>query len=157
MTGDDARAVEQVRVRDLAGDDLDDVVRIDALHTGERKPAYWRDVLRDFLGGDPRRSRVGLAVDGAGRMVGYLLGEVRAFEFGSEPCGWIFAVAVDPELERGRVGSRLLAEGCRRFRRAGVDRVRTMVLRNNVPVLSFFRTNGFVAGRFVQLELDLEE
>ena len=28
---------------------------------------------------------------------------------------------------------------------------------DNVPVLSFFRANGFVAGSFVQLELDLEE
>jgi hypothetical protein len=31
-----------------------------------------------------------------------------------------------------------------------------MVGRNNVPVLSFFRANGFVGGSFVQLELDLE-
>ena len=29
--------------------------------------------------------------------------------------------------------------------------------RTNVPVLSFFRASGFVAGSFVQLELDLEE
>jgi len=31
--------------------------------------------------------------------------------------------------------------------------VRTMVRRNNVPVLTFFRTNGFAAGPYVQLEL----
>ena len=28
-----------------------------------------------------------------------------------------------------------------------------MVRRNNVPVLTFFRTNGFVGGPYVQLEL----
>jgi hypothetical protein len=32
-----------------------------------------------------------------------------------------------------------------------------MVRRDVVPVLSFFRANGFAAGTFVQLELDLEE
>ena len=35
--------------------------------------------------------------------------------------------------------------------------VRTMVRRNDVPVLSFFRGNGFRGGSFVQLELDVRE
>ena len=121
-----------------------------------REPAYWQSVFRDFLRDDGRRPRVGLAAADERGMIGFLLGEVRAFEFGSEPCGWIFGIGVAPPHLRGRIASRLLAEGCRRFREAGVSRVRTMVLRNNVPVLSFFRANGFVAGSFVQLELDLE-
>jgi len=158
-----AESRASVFVRDLIAADLDDVVRIDALHTGERKKRYWRGVLRGFLGTDQARTRVGLAAcseDGSEqneRVIGYLLGEVRAFEFGSEPCGWVFAVAVDPASGRERVASRLLAECCARFSAAGVERIRTMVQRNNIPVLSFFRANGFVAGRFVQLELGLEE
>ena len=152
-----AQSLERLEVRDLARADLDEVVRIDALHTGERQAEYWQRVLGDFLGGESGRVRVGLAATRGGRLVGYLLGEVRAFEFGSEACGWIFGVGVDPRHARGGVASTLLAAGCRRFRAAGVRRIRTMVRRNNVPVLSFFRANGFAAGRFVQLELDLEE
>ena len=91
-----------------------------------------------------------------GRILGYLLGEVRAFEFNSEACGWIFSAGVDPGRLRQRVASGLLTEACRRFREAGIKTVRTMVKRNDVPVLSFFRANGFVGGSFVQLELDLE-
>lgn len=151
-----APAAPRVTVRRLREDDLEDVIRIDALHTGRREPAYWQAVFRDFLRDDGRRPRVGLAAADESGMIGFLLGEVRAFEFGSEPCGWIFGIGVATPRLRGRVASRLLAEGCRRFREAGVSRVRTMVLRNNVPVLSFFRANGFVAGSFVQLELDLE-
>ena len=89
-------------------------------------------------------------------MIGYLLGEVRAFEFGSEACGWVFSVGVDPNALHGGVASALLRETCRRFREAGVSTVRTMVRRDSVDVLSFFRANGFVGGSFVQLELDLE-
>jgi ribosomal protein S18 acetylase RimI-like enzyme len=144
-------------VRDLIEEDLRAVTRIDGLHTGVPKPEYWRAVFDDFLRGDRRRSRVSLAVDGPEGLLGYLLGEVRAFEFGSEPCGWVFAVGVDPETVRRGVASCLLAEACKRFHDAGVERTRTMVERTNVPVLSFFRTNGFTAGRFVQLELALEE
>ncbi len=146
-----------LRVRDLEHDDLDRVIHIDALHTGEGKSRYWRRVLEDFLREDPDRLRVGLAAQADGQLIGYLLGEVRAFEFGSEACGWVFAVGVDPEHLREDVGSALLAEICRRFRDAGIATVRTMVRRNDVPVLSFFRANGFVGGPFVQLEVNLEE
>jgi len=144
-------------VRDLREGDMKDVVRIDALHTGARKPAYWEGVFQDFLRRRRAPVRVGLAAEEEGRLIGYLLGEVRAFEFGSEACGWLFAVGVDPARSRRRVASGLLTEACRRFRDAKVARVRTMVQRSDVPVLSFFRANGFVGGSFVQLELDLEE
>ena len=93
--------------------------------------------------------------DGA-RLSGYLLGDVRAFEFGSAPCGWIFAVGVDPDQAHHGIGSALAAEAGRRFGRAGVSTVRTMVRRNDVSMLAFFRSNGFVGGSFTQLELGLE-
>jgi ribosomal protein S18 acetylase RimI-like enzyme len=88
--------------------------------------------------------------------VGFVCGENRAFEFGSEPCGWIFAVAVHPSHTRQGIASSLVGEACRRLRAAGVSRVRTMVRRNDLPLLSFFRASGFEGGSFVQLELDLD-
>ena len=144
-------------VRDLRHDHLDEVIRIDAVHTGEKKPRYWNRVFQDFLDVGREPLRVGLTAENEERLVGYLLGEVRAFEFGSEACGWVFAVGVDPEDARRGVASALLEEACVRFRRAGVRRVRTMVGRSDVNVLSFFRANGFVGGSFVQLERNLEE
>ena len=152
-----AQSVERLEVRDLVRADLDEVVRIDALHTGERQAEYWQRVLGDFLGGESGRVRVGLAATRGGRLVGYLLGEVRAFEFGSEACGWIFSVGVDPGRLRRGVASSLLEAAARRFHAAGVARVRTMVRRDDVPVMAFFRSNGFVGGRFVQLERELGE
>ena len=142
-------------VCDLRAEHLADVVRIDAQHTGESKPDYWEVVFGRFL--DARRDRVGLAVEDGERAIGYLLGEVRAFEFGSEPCGWIFGVGVDPDRLRTGVAGLLLKEARRRFRAAGVVTVRTMVRRNDVPVLSFFRAHDFVGGSFTQLESNLEE
>ena len=143
-------------LRELRIEDRGDVVRLDALHTSEPKEGYWEGVFRDFLSEEEGRLRVGLAAERDGRFVGYLLGEVRAFEFGSEPCGWVFAVGVDPtELRKGTASS-LLQEACRRFREAGIAKVRTMVHKGNVPLLSFFRGSGFVGGSFYQLEMDLE-
>ena len=150
------------RPRDLASsigllraDDLAAVTRLDARLTGRRKPAYWKTVFGDFVTSPRGSVRVGLAARTDGRLTGYLLGEVRAFEFGSAPCGWIFSVGVDPEQAHHGIGSALVAEAGRRFRRARVSTVRTMVRRNDVPVLSFFRAAGFSGGSYVQLELDI--
>jgi ribosomal protein S18 acetylase RimI-like enzyme len=155
MTETAVRAREGIR--DLSPDDLASVVRIDARRTGTRKMAYWRGVLREFLDAAHRGSRVGLAAQDGHRLAGYLLGEVRAFEFGSEPCGWIFAVAVDPDASHHGIGSALVAEACRRFRRQGIVTVRTMVRRNDVPLLAFFRANDFAGGSFVELERPVDD
>jgi len=162
-------AREAYPIRPLQPGDFDEVLRIDALHTGAGKPEYWREVFAAFVGvgagsrarvrrtGTPgAHLRIGLAAPAeASGLRGYLFGEVRAFEYGSEPCGWIFGVGVDPAHLRGGVARALLDEALRRFRAEGVGRVRTMVHRSDVPVLSFFRSSGFVGGPFVQLEHEL--
>jgi ribosomal protein S18 acetylase RimI-like enzyme len=139
-------------IRPLRSRDLDSVVRIDAVQTGELKPAYWKRVFRQFVSAKSEIVRVGLVAEQDRRVVGFLLADVRAFEFGSEPCGWILEIGVEPKLTRSGIASALLHEGCARLLDAGVSVVRTMVRRNNVPVLTFFRTNGFCGGPYVQLE-----
>ena len=42
------------------------------------------------------------------------------------------------------------------FRKAGVTRIRTMIPWENMDLMSFFRSQGMMAGPFVQLEVDLE-
>jgi GNAT superfamily N-acetyltransferase len=146
-----------VNVCDLRAEHLDEVIRIDEQHTGKRKRDYWEDVFQRFLAPRSGRDRVGLIAEDGERTIGYLLGEVRAFEFGSEPCGWIFGVGVDPDRLRTGVAGLLLDQARQQFREAGVATVRTMVRRNDVPVLSFFRAHEFVGGSFAQLESSLEE
>jgi ribosomal protein S18 acetylase RimI-like enzyme len=166
VTAAQPEPVSVPRVRPLSHADLAAVVRLDALHTGQAKRRYWQEVFEGFVPGARDRSsgrgsrralRIALGAAASGRLAGYLFGEVHAFEFGSPPCGWVFAVGVDPKLSRQGVASALLEEACARFRAAGVGQVRTMVRRADVPVLSFFRSRGFVGGPFVQLERDVAE
>ena len=140
----------------LRSTDLNAVVNLDARLTERRKPAYWKEAFAEFV--TPRRGsdRVGLGARYDDKLAGYLLGEVRAFEFGSPPSGWIFAVGVEPSLAHHGIGSALVAEAVRRFQRSGVTTVRTMVGRSDVSLLAFFRSNGFVGGSFTQLELALK-
>jgi len=147
----------EVQVRDLRPGDLGDVARIDSQHTGLMGGEYWERTFSRFVGGDRADTSVGLAATENGEVVGYLLGENRAFEFGSDPCGWVFAIGVESRHLRAHIASRLLTEASRRFRAAGITTMRTMVRRNDVPLQAFFRSAGFVGGSFVQLETGIEE
>lgn len=148
------RRASPASIRPLARRDLRGVVRIQTIHGGAPQRAYWTRVFREFLGPKARRlHRVALAAEFNGQLAGFLLADVRAFEFGSEPCGWILEVGVDPAQARHGLASALLAATVARLRAAGISTIRTMVRRNDVPMLTFFRTNDFAGGPFVQLEL----
>lgn len=153
-------ATDTITVRAIRRGDARAIAAIDAAHTGVMKRAFWQQmVARHLRAPRPDSARVGLVAIGPGRaeVVGYLLGQVRAFEFGSEPCGWIFAVGVHPGSLRSGIASQLLARAKERFRELEIGLVRTMVRREDVPVLTFFRGQGFTAGPYVELEWHPEE
>jgi ribosomal protein S18 acetylase RimI-like enzyme len=147
-------AGESIAIRPARRSDLDQVVALDARVTGIEKPDYWRALYRRYAEGAPERRF--LVAERGDDVVGFVIGEVRDWEFGSPRCGWVFAIDVAPEVRQIGVGARLLAAVCAGFRRAGVQTVRTMTARGNTLVLSFFRSQGMMAGPFIPLEMELE-
>ncbi len=134
--------------------DLPEIVAIDAAVTGIEKRSYWHALFRRYgVAGDADRQFLVAEADGA--VIGFVIGEVRDWEFGSPPCGWVFGIDVRPDARQHGVGARLLAAICAGFRRAGVTKVRTMLARDNTLILSFFRSQGMMAGPFIPLEVDL--
>ena len=99
---------DPIAIRPIRDSDLAAVVALDARTTGESKADYWRAAFDRYVATTDQACAFA-AVQGAD-LVGYVMGEVRSWEFGSPPCGWVFAVNVAP--------------GCRRQRRAGVSRGR---------------------------------
>nr|HET7860697.1 GNAT family N-acetyltransferase [Caldimonas sp.] len=144
----------EVAVRPARRADLDAVFAIDAVVTGIEKHPYWESVYRRY-GQGSQAGRYFLVAEAGRRVVGFVIGEVRDWEFGSPPCGWVFAIDVDPAARLGGVGTRLLEAISARFRAAGVTKLRTMLSRDNTLILSFFRSQGLTAGPFITLETDL--
>lgn len=144
-----------LRIRAALIADVPPVIALDEDVTGLAKPAYWRDMFERY-GADGRNERFFLVAERQGRLEGFVVGETRAWEFGSPPCGWIFAIQVRPKSRVKGVGTELFNAICGRFRKAGVTNVRTMIARNNITILSFFRSQGMMAGPFIELETTLE-
>lgn len=142
-------------IRPVRRGDLEAVIAIDAQVTGIEKRDYWRSIYRRY-GESAVPGAQFLVAESSGAVVGFAIGEVRDWEFGAPPCGWVFAIDVRPDARLAGIGTRLLETICAGFRRAGVRKVRTMLASDNTLILSFFRSQGMMAGRFIPLEMDLE-
>lgn len=142
-----------LRIRGASGADLAQVIGIDTRVTGLAKPAYWEEVLRRYSRGGSRRRF--LVAQSDTQILGYIVGEVRDWEFGSPPCGWVFGISVRPDAREASVGTALLAAITADFRRLGVTTVRTLIARDNQLVLSFFRSQGMMAAPVIPLEKEI--
>ena len=149
----------RLRVRRVRASDMANVVALDAHVTKLSKPDYWADVFKNY--GKQRLNErfffVAEAPDKSdARLFGFIVGEVRAWEFGSTPCGWVFALSVEPDMRLSGAGSALLDAISVAFKNAGVSQMRTMVARDALLPLKFFRGEGMMAGPYIQLEKDLD-
>ena len=145
--------IQVKKIRRARPGDLAQVMDIDARITGVRKARYWAEIQRRYGGRSPQRF---FLVAQLGKQVqGYIVGEVRDWEFGSPPCGWVFGLGVRPDARLQGTGTRLLEAICDAFRRRGVGKVRTLLARDNSLVLAFFRSQGMMAAPFIALERDL--
>ena len=146
---------DEMYIRPAVSSDLAALMALDEEVTGIAKRKYWREVFARY---EARRRlpRFFLVAEYDGRIEGFTIGEVRAWEFGEPPCGWIFVIQVRPRSRLNGVGTRLFEALCNEFRKAGVKKVRTLMARDNHLVLSFFRSQWMMAGPFIELESALD-
>jgi ribosomal protein S18 acetylase RimI-like enzyme len=147
-------------VRRVQATDIPRVIALDERVTGLAKPDYWHDVFerygkrrlgeRMFLVAEPSRA------EDLQPILGFIVGEVRAWEFGSTPCGWVVALSVEPRARLRGIGQALLEALSNEFKKAGVSKMRTMVARDNGLHLLFFRSEGMMAGPYLQLEREID-
>lgn len=142
-----------LQIRDADAEDTDAIIDIDAKMSGESKPDYWKRSLAQITGGID--GHLGLVAERNGKIVGFMLAEVRSWEFRQPATGWITAVGTDPECRREGIARLLLAEMIDTFRTRGLENVRTMVEWSDGEVLSFFTAMGFDRGPFIELEKKL--
>lgn len=142
-------------IRPAEDADLARVIELDQKITDMRKRAYWVDMYDRYGSRDNRYFLVAEDRGEGGGVVGFIIGEVRAWEFGSPPSGWVFAIGVDPDTRLNKIGTQLFEAICARLRAAGVDTVRTMLARTDELNMTFFRSQGMMGGPFIQLEMEL--
>ncbi len=138
-----------ITVRRMHTQDAEDVLRIDEKITGTPNEAQWESRIIDQMTRNPLGC---LVVEAEGKVVGFIFGEIRGWEFAIPKSGWIEIVGVDPEYH-GKGVARVLIEKLHvYFRNHNVERVMTMVNWNDPGLVSFFRAVGFERSEFIILE-----
>ncbi len=133
----------EVRIRALEDTDIGDITALDEKLAGEYRPEVWERRIGYYLRRDPETSTV---AEADGRVVGFMLGEVRSGEFGlEEPTGWIEVLGVDPDYRGNAIGRRLAERVLASFAALGAKSVRTLVDEKMEGIGDFFAALGFEA------------
>ncbi len=150
-----------VTIRFLGMDDLEDILRIQAKIVGEQqsdgtdKLASLKDTTVYHLQhGDPLMN-LGAEIDN--KLVGFVIGEVRRWEFGrSEMTGWILILGVNPEYQGMGVGRKLGATLLEHFRKKNVRKIQTLVEWHDGDLISYFKSLGFSLLQMLPLEKEFD-
>ena len=140
----------QPRIRPVTELDLEGITRIDERITGRYRPEIWEQRVAYYIRRDPDSSQV---AELDGRVVGFMLGEVRGGEFGlDEPTGWIELFGVDPDARGKAIGRRLCEALLAHFQARGAKVARTMVAERDREIAGFLGALGFAEAPLTALE-----
>lgn len=138
----DTLARDRVNVRLLEAQDARHIARIDRNLTGRDRSAYIDQAVREALEGSG--VRVSLVARTEGIVSGFVMAKSDYGDFGrTEPVAVIDTLGVDPAYAHHGVGKGMLSQLFTNLTALGVERVETIVSRENFTLLSFLYRVGF--------------
>jgi ribosomal protein S18 acetylase RimI-like enzyme len=142
---------EQLRIRSLNELDIARIVSIDERLTGVYRPDVWERRVMYYLRRNPDLSQV---AEMGGKMVGFMLSDLRGGEFGlEETSGWIERFGVDPDFQGRSIGRRLFEAVTAQLKQQGAVSLRTLVEKNDTELAAFLRAVGFKDSPLIALEM----
>jgi ribosomal protein S18 acetylase RimI-like enzyme len=142
------------RIRPLDELDISAIVRIDERISGSYRPDVWERRVAFYLRRDHGGSQV---AETDGKVVGFMLGDLRAGEFGlEEPSGWIERFGIDPDHRGQDLGRRMFEAMVAHFRAGGARSVRTLVDRGDAGLTGFLAALGLTPSPMQALEMRLD-
>ena len=145
-----SQVATDVKIRPLDELDLNGIVQIDEKITGIYRPDIWEQRVMFYIRRDPGASQV---AESGGKVVGFMLGDCRAGEFGlEEPSGWIERFGIHPDHRGKDLGRRMFDAMCAHFKAEGATSVRTLVDRNDAGIAGFLKAIGFAESPLTALE-----
>lgn len=135
-------ARDSADVRSLTSADLEAIVRIDRRITGRDRSSYMQRQLLEAM--NESAIRISLIARKDGVPAGYVMAKADFGDFGrTAPVAVIDTIGVDPEFARMGVGSALLSQLFINLSALHVERLETVVAKENFGLLGFFYAAGF--------------
>ncbi len=149
-----------ITTRLLGLEDLDDILRIaetiereDDLEKADRMASLKETAVYQLQHGEPLLN-LGAEIDG--RLVGFMFGEIKLWEFGrAEKSGWVIVLGVDREFQGMGVGNKMGAMLLSHFQKKNVKKIRTLVDWYEGDLISYFKSLGFSMLNMLPLEREI--
>ena len=139
-------ARDRADVRSLERADLEEIARIDRRIVGRDRSAYIGRVVDEAL--NDSAIRVSLVAHQDGSATGFIMASVDFGGFGrTEPVAVIDTIGVDPGFTGAGIGGALLSQLFVNLEALRVERVETVVVRDNFELLAFFYGAGFASSQ----------
>jgi len=149
-----------ITTRLLGLEDLNDILRIaetiereDDTEKADRMASLKETAVYQLQHGEPLLN-LGAEIDG--RLVGFIFGEIKLWEFGrAEKTGWIKVLGVDREFQGMGVGNKMGEMLLSHFQKKSVKKVRTLVDWYEGDLISYFKSLGFSMLNMMPLEREI--
>jgi predicted N-acetyltransferase YhbS len=142
MAGKEAK----VKIRPMEPEDIDAVLTIDRKISGVQRAITYRDLVRDFLGGQIDLSFVAEAEN---QVIGFVVAYLTyVAEKVTEACV-IQILGVDPDYGRQGIATKLIQAQLDECRSKKIKQVRVMIEERDNQLQSFFKHVGFDRSRYL--------
>jgi ribosomal protein S18 acetylase RimI-like enzyme len=140
-----------VKIRRLTEADVPAIERIEKTITKSARTGTLGKHVREQLKRGYSEGCLAAEVDGA--FAGFIIGDVRPWEFGEDrDVGWLKTVGVDPAFQGRGVGKALGDALLKHFKEKGVALVRTLVEWHAGDMIAYLKSIGFDRTDLIPLE-----
>ena len=144
-----SKSEEEIKIRRMTEADLPGMRRIDQLIVGEGRALSWP--LRAETQWAVYHPALRFIAEAKDRMVGFLLGDIRGAEYGTDINGWIDMIGVIPVHQGRGIGRRLVEAFCEECGRNGV-KSNVIIREDDERLTKFWTSVGFCRGKLISFE-----
>ncbi len=149
----DKQTGREVKIRNIRAEDVPKIVSIQESILQRKISKRWVQKVEEDL---RKRGGVGFVASKDGRVVGFIIGQVKGEGFGLEQSGWIEVVGVHPRQMGLGIGRALAERLFQFFKKEGIRDIHTAVRWDAGDMLSFFKAIGFDRSIFINLRKHLD-
>jgi len=140
--------VQNVRIRKMRKEDVDDICKIHAAITKTSVKADFKRTVKEHA---MQEEEASFAAELNGKVVGYMVSYILSGGFGISRSAWIAMLGVDPKYMGQGIGASLAKEIILYYKKKGIRDIYTSVRWDSADLLSFFKNLGFDRSNFINL------
>ena len=133
-----------IKIRLMKAEDFDAVVGIDGKVLKASRPEYYEMKFEKLINSKDYLPTSLVAETADGTLAGFIMGELYMGEYGIfQKEATLDTIGVDPDYQHMGIGEQLMNEFLDHLRALGVQKINTLVDRNDSKLMHFFNANQF--------------